>query len=269
MKTVLTQRPLPRMAGIAAALIAAATTLSAQLSPVGSWDFVLRGGQKGVAQIVFNPDFTIDGTEVITIRPSSRPDSDPRSGIRGGIRVGDSSTNGMTNVFFYGTSSLSGVWTYDSSGIIVGVLTEGEADLINGVSFRGKRSGQRVNLVGHSGNRTIHYRGVPLTTLADISGNFYATGNKNGQPYVEIFNLAPDGVTANRYMVTGQGPAYDFVGFALLSGQKNLAIASLQNIGTNGVLSALSGGYSINKGRGSLTGVDEVHSRVTSKVRRQ
>lgn len=258
------------MAGVAVVMIATASALHAQLaSPVGSWDFVLQGDQKGVAQITFNPDFTLDGTEVITIKPKAKSGSDdPRSGLDGGDRTDDDSSSGSTNTFFYGSSPISGVWSQDSSGRILGLVIEGGSSLTNGISVRGKVRGQRINLVGHHEGRTIHYRGVPLMAQPDISGNFFATGQKDGEPYIELFSLTPD-VTMNRYLVTGQGPAYDFVGYALLSGQKNLAIASIQSIGTNGVLSAVSGSYNVGKGRGSLTGIDENHDRVSAKVRKQ
>src|SRR5689334_9256622 len=114
------QQPLPRMASLAAGLLAAATSLTAQVTPVGvTWDFVMRGDQKGVAQITFSNNFTLGGTEVVTVKPDSKPDSDPRGGLSGGIRVdGPASTNSTTNVFFYGTTDISGVWGFDASGRI-------------------------------------------------------------------------------------------------------------------------------------------------------
>jgi hypothetical protein len=259
---------LPRMAGFAAALFLTATT---SLRGQDSWDVVLSGSQKGVAQITFNPDFTIDGVEVITTKPRPSINTDPneRPGIPGGQRVTGAVTNGSTtNIFFYGTSPLAGMWSLDNSGLIIGILLEGDESSTNGISFRGRIRGNRLNLVGHHEGRKIHYRGIPLVPLTDISGNFYSFGEKNGAPYMEFFNLAPDALQ-NQYIVTGTGPAYEFMGVALLSGQNNLAITSIQSIGTNGVLSAISGSYNISKGRGSLSGVDEINSRVTAKVRRQ
>src|SRR5215207_1946377 len=150
MKYVLLQNPLPRMASIAVALFGVAVTLTAQSgSPVGSWDIIMRGDQKGVAQITFANDFTLSGREVVTVNPNPKPNSDPRSGVTGGTRVnGASSTNGVTNVFFYGSTDLSGVWGFDAAGRIVGIIIEGEGDLINGVSIRGRRVGSRLTLVG-------------------------------------------------------------------------------------------------------------------------
>ena len=257
------------MAGIAAALLGAVITVVAQSSPVGPWDVVLSGDQKGVAQITFNADFTITGTEVITIKPKAAPKTNPRGELSSSDRVpaGGSSTNSTTNTFFFGTSPLSGMWLYNGSGV-VGILLEGDSSLTNGISFRGKKSGNRLTLMGTHAGRRIHYRGIPLITQSNIMGNFSITGKKDGEPYVEILNLTPD-ITENRYLVTGQGPAYDFTGFALLSGQNQLAIAALQSIGSNGVLSAISGSFKARSGKGSLTGVDENHGRVTGNISKQ
>jgi hypothetical protein len=265
MKNILPKRVLPRMAGVAAALFGTAITIVAQSSPVGDWDVVLSGNQKGVAQITFNADFTITGTEVITTRPDPAPDDNPRQGLPGR----DEDTNGDTNTVltvFFGSSPLVGTWAYSGSGI-VGLLTEGDETLMNGISIQGKRSGNRLTLVGTHEGRKIHYQGIPLMTQSNIMGTFFVKGKKDGEPYVEILNLTPD-VTENRYLVSGQGPGYDLMGFALLSGQKKLAIASLQSIGSNGVLSAVSGSFNVKSGRGSLTGVDEDHGRVTGTISR-
>lgn len=264
MKKGLFIKTLARMAGVTTAVFAAATSLLGQSSPVGTWDVVLRGEQKGVAHLTFNSDFTIDGTEVIAVKPAPKPDSsNPRGGSSG---TSTNSSSGSTN--FFGTVPISGMWTYDNSGRLVGFFSENGTETTNGISFRGKVGSQRINLVGHHSGRTLHYRGIPLVAQADISGNYYANGQKDGEPYVEIFNLTPD-IEQNRYLVTGTGPDYDFAGVALLSGQKNLAITSIQSIGTNGVGSAVSGPFSISKGRGNLTGVDQLHDRVTSAVRKQ
>ncbi|HKX61962.1 MAG TPA: hypothetical protein VJS65_08955 [Verrucomicrobiae bacterium] len=265
MKNKLPKRLLPRMAGIATALLSTAITILAQSSPVGPWDVVLSGDQKGVAQITFNADFTISGTEVITARPAPAPDDNPRSGLPG--RDQDEPTGSSSNTVFFGWSDLTGLWTYNGSGLVA-IITEGGDSLTNGISLRGKRSGNRLSLVGHHAGRKIHYRGVPLTAQSNIMGNFFISGKKDGEPYVEVFNLTPD-VTQNRYLVTGQGPDYDFFGFALLSGQNQLAISSLQGLGSNGVLSAVSGPFNIRSGRGSMTGIDETHGRVTGTVKRQ
>jgi hypothetical protein len=264
MKTILLKRVLPRMAGVAAALFSTALTMFAQNSPVGDWDVVLSGDQKGVAQITFNADFTITGTEVITARPDPAPDDNPRQGLPGRDE-GANGTNTAPTVFF-GSSPLTGTWTYDGSGL-VGFLVEGDEALMNGISFHGKRNGDRLTLVGTHAGRKIHYRGVPLMAQSNIMGTFFINGKKDGEPYVEIVNFTPD-VTQNRYLVSGQGPGYDLMGFALLSGQKQLAIASIQNIGSNGVLSAVSGSFNVKSGRGSLTGVDEDHGRVTGSISR-
>jgi len=262
------QQPLPRMASVTAALLAAATSLTAQVSPVGSWDFVMRGDQKGVAQITFSNNFTLGGTEVVTIKPAAKADTNPRGGFSSGDRGDGESSTGSTNVFFYGTTDITGVWGFDVDGRVIGVLIEGEGELVNGVSFRGKITGSKFNLVGKHERRTIHYRGIRQTPLPDIQGRFYSTGQRDGKQYVSIFDLRPDpDMTPNKYVVIPFLPPFDQTnGTVLLSGQNHLAMATLEPVGTNVVLSATSGDFKINKVRGTLTGIDEIHMRVTSKV---
>lgn len=260
------------LAAAVPALVALVTSpAQAQTSPVGTWDFILSGSQKGVAFISFSNDFTLRGTEVVTVKPADAPDSNPRQPRPGGIRVdGSSSTNSSTNVYFFGTTDIRGVWAYDVSGGIVGVFQEGEDDLVNQVSFRGKRSGSKLNLVGHHEDRKIHYRGIPQPVLPDLQGRYYGTGKRDGTPFVQIFDLRPDPDSVpNRYVVVPFAPPNEITnGVALVSGQNQMAITTLNLEGTNFVLSALSGAFKVNKGRGSLSGVDESHERVTEKLYR-
>jgi hypothetical protein len=259
------------MASIAAAFLGAVASLTAQYSPVATWDIVMRGDQKGVAHITFSNNFTLGGTEVVTVKPNAKPDDDARGGVSGGIRTdGPGATNGTTNVFFYGTTDLTGVWGFDASGRIIGIITEGEGDMINGISFRGKRTGSRLNLVGHHEKRKIHYRGIVQTPLPDIQGRFYSLGQRNGKPYVSIFDLRPDPDSRpNAYVMLPFLPPFDYTnGTVLLSGQNHLAIASLEANGTNVALTALSGTFNITKGRGTLTGIDQDHMRVTTRITR-
>jgi hypothetical protein len=248
-------------------------SLQSQISPIGDWDVVISGEQKGVAQITFNSDFTITGFEIITTRPSQSTDDNPRGpGVDDDNPRGSSdstSTNGTSVVHYFGTAPLTGTWTFaDSAGAVVGILTESGSDETNGISFRGRIRESRITLVGHHSGRKIQYRGIPLIGAPDISGNYILSGKKNGEPYVEIVNLSPDTVI-NSYILTGEGPAYAGVGRALLSNQGKLGLFEIQSIGTNGVLSAISGGFNAQKGKGSLSGRDEVNDQVKARIVKQ
>jgi len=270
MKQNLLNLSLPRMASLVAVLLSSLQSLTAQVSPVGPvWDVVISGDQKGVAQLVFNPDHTIQGTEVFTMKPHGIPPEDPRTLLSGGIRVNGADTNLIsTNTYFYGASELVGRWSLDSKGRILGTLLEGDDDIINGISFSGKRKGQRLTLVGRHEKRVIQYTGRLQAPLPDISGDFVSYGYRDGKPTVELYSLTPDNLSAfpNQYVVTGSGPDYLIMGTALLSGQNHLAIANMQRYDQRDLMSAVSGSFNPTKKRGSLTGVDTNHRRVTSKV---
>lgn len=288
MKIILKSTPWRGLLLGATILVSCASALRAQPSPVGSWDFVLTGNQRGVAQITFLEDFTLNGIEIITVRPigTGETSNDDERGGSGDDRTpgtgGGGASEAITN--FYGIAVLTGIWTFDSSGRVIGVLTESGASTnstTNGISFRAvTRPEVRVTMTGLRNGRRINYRGVPYQTLAtDFSGNYYGTGKIAGRPFNEIFTLAPssDPILAplslgNLYDVSGLGPAYPFSGLALVSRQNVFGLASMSFQNTNGALRSIIGPFNLSRAAGALTGVTvngDEESNVRMSIRRQ
>jgi len=154
---------------------------------------------------------------------------------------------------------VSGNWTYDASLRVIGSFTELSRTLTNGVSFTATvRPGVRMNMVGHrfSNGRRITYRGVPLTAVADFSGNYYASGTRDGKPFTELFSLAPGSTNwfqtpgPNNYdLVLGVGPAYDTAGFVIVSPQKQIAVYTQSSENTNGLIRAVAGSFNLTTGK--------------------
>jgi len=165
----------------------------------------------------------------------------------------------------YGLLGLSGDWTYDSRGRVIGVLIEngGTNGFTNGISFQAvvKRrttstsTNMTMTMTAVRDGRTITYSGAPLQILPDISGNYYGTGKKSGLPFTELFTLAPFG--PNTYQVSGVGPNYDLTGYVMLSAKKKLAYVSFIGDATNSLLRSVFGTYNPSKGTASLKGVME------------
>ena len=230
-----------------------ASPLLAQNSPVGSWDFVLSGPQRGLLQLTFNNDFSLDGIEIITERPHTnhRPDEEDVRTPGGDGRGFDDTVSTVSHLI--GGNDISGSWTYDSKGHVIGTFTELSNNMTNGVSFTASvRPNVRINMVGHrfSNGRRINYRGVPLTPVPDLSGNFYASGTRDGKPFTELLTLTPGsgtwfplGANANNYDLVGAGPGYDTMGFVIVSPQKQIAVYSLSSESTNGLLRTITGAY--------------------------
>jgi hypothetical protein len=105
-----------------------ANTASAQsVSPAGTWDFVISGAERGIAYITFDDAGFLTGYEAIA---PSKPDDDPieterTAGDQGRIISESDSSDGTTVTNILGFALLSGTWSYDINGRVVGVYTEG------------------------------------------------------------------------------------------------------------------------------------------------
>jgi hypothetical protein len=244
---------------VVAGLGSSALRVQAQTSPNGTWDFVLSGNQRGVAQIIFDQNtFTLAGTEILTTKQKSNSSDDVGDDSRGDT---DPISNVVRGDNIYGRVGLSGIWTYDIHGRVIGVIVEngGTNGVTNGISFRAvvKRRATSTNMTMTAirEGRSITYRGAPLRVLPNISGNYYGLGKKAGLPFTELFALAPTGV--NRYGVDGAGPNYTYTGEILLSAKNQIAFFGQIGDPTNALLRAIVGSYHPTKGKGTLNGVME------------
>jgi hypothetical protein len=263
MKTMALKTKLSVTALGAAALLGGFAPLGmAQPSPVGPWDLVLSGVQRGTAQITFSNNFTLGGFEIITVPPRHRDsveDLDPRNPTGDGERTPPISNGDTTIVHWYGAASLQGSWTWDAKGNVIGVLNEFGPAVTNGINFKAVvRPGVRITINATREGRAFTYKGIPLVAQASLAGNYYATGGREKIPFTEILTFTP-GTDLNSYDVVGTGPAYTFTGTALVSGTKHIALYTLSDETTNLVLRSVSGPFkfSATTGSGDLKGISE------------
>jgi hypothetical protein len=263
-----------RVLAVALILCSPLAITQAQNSPdtVGTWDFVLSGSQRGVAQITFLDDHTLTGTEIITVKSSNESTNalsdNPRGDFDGESRTstgGGGSSSTITN--FYGKADLFGTWTFDSAFRVIGVIAESGGSVTNGISFRANVRATRMTMTGMRNGRRITYSGVPLNPLADLSGDYYGQGKLAGQPFTELFTVVPAGALGNPdllpagfvngYDIIGVGPAYATVGAMIISGRNQMALVTLSSGNTTGVLRSVAGPFRLTRGTGSLKGVSE------------
>jgi hypothetical protein len=125
---------------LVSAILASASLALAQTefkSPVGDWDFIISGAERGVAFLSFSQDESglggsIIGYEVVTpvVKSSSASDY-----LRGGEDIGRSgvtdtnAASGGTVTRLLGFALISGTWAYDVKGQPVGVYTEGNLNI--------------------------------------------------------------------------------------------------------------------------------------------
>ena len=283
------KRSLRLLALAAAGLLITATAPlghAAPNSPVGDWDFVLGGKQRGVAFISFNSDSTITGGEIIVpVKPrtSKTPTVDPRNPEGITTRPSDTPTttpttgSSSTTSNVIGSSVIGGFWTFDSNGRVMGNLSRVYQDLeststvttngtntvivqvqkTNGVAFRGVVTpGVRMTLNAYNSFGTVTYRGVPTVDLTDLDGDYTAETTQNGLLAFEFFTLEQDPSTLNVYNITGGfGGSYNFNGMALISRQKQMAIYTITEEETPR-LSTYVGSFNSTTRRGTLKGAN-------------
>lgn len=229
-----------------------APVVFAQTSPVGSWDIVLGGRyQRGLAQVTFQSDGTLDGVAVFTI-----------------LGTHLFHTNGS---YIYrhilGSAAVQGEWVQAGPNRITGFLnligsgaTAGET---NGFSLSGVTQPTRLNLLAHGPAGKVTLRGLPLieTNLSSLPGtNYVGRAQLRHVPFplIEIFN--PTEVAPNHYAIAGGGPGYEFQGTLLISRQRQAALYQERTtVVTGSDLAAFAGPFNFLRRTGTLKGCDGVN----------
>jgi hypothetical protein len=237
---------------------AVSPTFGQPKDPTGDWDFSFSGAEKGVAQITFVGDFTLNGSQIFCKPIKILPDN-PRGtpfdndDPRGGTPTG-------TNSSSFGGSDIIGIWGYDSKGKVIGSMIFLSDNRTNGMSFKGSVvPGRRFSINGANENGKIAFSGVPRVALPDISGTFYAAGKKGGKTHVEMLSFSPGtGLNAglNKYDLTSFGPGFVGLGHAMITSNKKMGIYYEFGDTTPPGIVAMSGNFNTNSFKGSLTGTD-------------
>ena len=239
--------------------LAASSALWAQTIPIGAWDFVLTGNQRGVVKLAFLEDGTLDGIGVLTLTSVT------------------SDGTGITNLF--GGVFIRGEWLFDRTDRISGfmnLISEVSTNLTtNGISFRGTARPNRLNLQGFGFPGRINFRGIPLseTNVVDLGGDVSFLGRVKAKtiPFtrLEIFHLTT--IQPNFYSVVGGGPGYDFTGNLLISNQGVAAFSQFrENESVVPPVATYVGPFNFKTRRGMLKGLDDqnpvIHYRITPEV---
>jgi hypothetical protein len=162
-----------------------AVLVSAQGPPIGQWDCVLSGHERGVAHLFFNTDGTLSGRAVFTYL---------------GKTTGVFTNRGVVYTNIFGAAYLDGNWSYASpttTNRIVGFINllssqAGSTEFItNALSFSGTARASKLTLLGRGYPGQVTFVGIPLQSTNDLRGTYYGTGQKQGAPgpFTEVFNL--------------------------------------------------------------------------------
>jgi hypothetical protein len=241
----------PRTALLTALLLAGACPLLAQ-SPVGDWDIVLKGQQRGGAFLSFSNNGTFGGFEIHLPDPAKlrTPGTNPRNGgpedglvdpnPRTGAGATNSSGTDSTQAFQFGLFEVFGRWTNDARGRLLGYYetrsqkieaggTNGTSVtnfITNAVSFTGTaRPGRKLTLRSFGTNTHTTLTGIPAVPQPDLAGSWIAEGTLDGVRLLEFVTIQPRPEPANNtYPVLVQGAGASYTGVALASGQGQLTL---------------------------------------------
>src|SRR5947207_13074964 len=154
----------------ASLLLGSLRTYAASQSPVGTWDFVMSGAERGVAFINFAPDHTFSGIEIIAANNSFAAVDERGSG--GDSRDGGNTNANSGNVLF-GAYGVAGFWSFDTQKRVIGAFPEiGERidgsttnKITNSVSFVANVTTKRMTMKGSSGIGNVTCRGVRFNVV--------------------------------------------------------------------------------------------------------
>jgi hypothetical protein len=213
-----------------------ATRAQTPPSPVGDWDLVYSGSQKGLALLTFNSDNTLSGYEIVRPTPrkgSTSTDVDPRHpGGESGRTVvttttSSSSSKVVTNLL--GSAPINGSWFYqqlpaagDSSAKIIGLLNQLSQTVEPVETYMTNQLGEvvtNVTLVVTSETNAISFRAVVVPGSRITVYTYGPDGNNilRGKP-VDTAQLNQSG----DFYAIGKRDTLNFVEFLTLQQDSGL-----------------------------------------------
>jgi hypothetical protein len=262
---------------VAAALLAGSFTTASRGaafdSPSGlTWDFVISGPRNGVAYITFTGTTggTLSGREILVPRKKSVPNpTDERGGNDQRNPDGSSSsTNQVDQVF--GPADITGSWSFDTSGKVVGFFAESTN---SPVGFRASvTQGSKMTMLASIPAGKSTYTGRPAVLLVgNYAGAWNGFKSQNNQTLVEIFNMTLTGATGpNEFAASGTQAGYSYSGIAIISVQKKIAFGLDVS---DGHMRTTFGSFNLKSAKATTKGWDQLEgppgAKATFKVEQQ
>jgi len=236
------------------------------------WDVNISGAVRGLAQIAFvfdNPPFGGTVAGFIIVRPTRN------------IKPAN-----VPSPLVFGSSPLSGNWSFDIKGGLIGFLSGGTSALPFDMSFTGKvTTGASLSLTA-KGDGTWKMKGVPsIPDNGAFDGTTWnAQVSKDQNKFIELFvltsDICPDDpppvdpddcvgarfTADNLYELYGGGPGYLTQGYVMVGDGGRIALVLKEHEinkttgipATGGIVRAVSGTYKLGK-TSSMIGTDHDH----------
>jgi hypothetical protein len=211
------------------------------LSPVGSWEVVISGADRGTSMMTFSNDFSVSGYGIERKQ--------------------------------FGLFTLTGNWGFDTNGDVVVAYLQSLNGVGTAVNFtaRVQHSGKfRAKGTGTSGG--LQFRGAVVSDFPDLSGSWSAAVKRRGKTLLETYTITASTNFPAVFDVTGGGlsdtNAFTLLGTLIVTSHNQLNVSIDRTFGVDTQRSSLYGRYKPAKPEMALKGVDNVDAHLTIKATR-
>lgn len=210
------------------------------LSPVGTWEVILLGADKGTAMMTFSNDFTVSGYGIARKQ--------------------------------FGLFTLTGTWAFSAPGEVVVAYVQTVNGVGSAVSFKALllRNGRfRAKGTGPGGSN-FHFKGDQPANLPDLSGSWTASGKRRGKSLNELYTVTASTNFPAVFDVTGMGlsdaGSFTLTGAIIASSRNQLNASIDRTFGVDIQRSSLFGKVKPSKPEMQLQGIDDTRAHLKLKV---
>ena len=230
---------LTKVLSLLACLMISTKSVAATDSPVGDWECVVSGTDKGTSYLRFNSDNSVEGYA-------------------------------LTN-YSYGVTTYSGTWSL-SAGKIIGsaTLTTDEGSVEATFTLTAKANKSISGTITGAGKK-YNFKGIQLNlgNLSALPGLFSGTQKQRGYNGTNTFEITATefpGLFTVEGTVSGTGFTYDYEGYAIIDSKKNIVVYIETDQGDQ---SSLMGKFKAD-GSGTVSGkMRNINSTISLKFARQ
>lgn len=209
------------------------------LSPVGSWEVIISGADRGTSMMTFSNDLSVSGYGILRKQ--------------------------------FGLFTLTGHWGFDTNGNVVVAYLQSLNGVDTAVSFTARvlHSG-RFHAKGTGTGGALQFKGAIVSDFPNLSGSWTAAVKRRGKSLHETYTITASTNFPAVFDVTGDGlgdtGSFTLTG-AIIAASNNKLNASIdRTFGVDTQRSALYGRFKPKKPELDLKGVDDTDAHLSIKA---